>query len=295
MIASDKNIDESYLIYFEKAQKVYLDLYRKVILKFAEEDIHDLRVSIRRLLSIVDFYMDSYDSTYADKTRKHIKSQFKKLSELRDIQVLIDKAKKYRKAYPNIKLFIEHLAKKEKKLARKVKATLDEQQLADSEGLFFFLGKEMFLNNALLKTSNLIELIDKRFAEVELRVDEIDNEDSETIHETRIAFKKFRYMYELLQPRFPKELRPTKELGQYQTKMGDIQDIEVFIDELGSFIEKSSAFQDMKKLLYKLASQRLDLIDEFCNSKDKYREFWDYELICSAAYNRAEVIEQSIP
>ena len=55
----------------------------------------------------------------------------------------------------------------------------------------------------------------------------------ETIHRTRIAFKKFRYMVEALQPLFDGiTAERLITMQAYQSMMGDVQDSEVFLDRL---------------------------------------------------------------
>ncbi len=66
------------------------------------------------------------------------------------------------------------------------------------------------------------------FAEAVERRRAIDLADLRTIHQTRVAFKRFRYMLESLSPGITGlSKRQLRALAYYQRKMGIIQDLEV--------------------------------------------------------------------
>jgi CHAD domain-containing protein len=82
--------------------------------------------------------------------------------------------------------------------------------------------------------------VDEAYARVIQRYERIDPAQPATIHRLRIAFKKFRYMVEPIHPileGFPEDY--LKRMHDYQTSMGEIQDMEAALQELSKF-EKST-------------------------------------------------------
>jgi CHAD domain-containing protein len=64
----------------------------------------------------------------------------------------------------------------------------------------------------------------------------------QTIHRARVAFKRFRYMCELLSPILPGATKPVLDrMRDYQTRMGEIQDNEVLLAAFQSAIEQEGA------------------------------------------------------
>ena len=87
----------------------------------------------------------------------------------------------------------------------------------------------------------LHEPVDDAYARVIRYYDVIDVEKPTTIHRLRIAFKKFRYMIEIIQPlleNFPTE--NFQKMHDYQGMMGDIQDMEVALQYLDDFVDSES-------------------------------------------------------
>jgi CHAD domain-containing protein len=103
----------------------------------------------------------------------------------------------------------------------------------------------------------------------------IDPANTDTIHRTRIAFKRFRYMVEALATLLPGVTdRRLAAMHHYQTMMGDIQDIEVLLATLGNFLrrkevkaESASHFRD------ELLRRRQWLIQRYMNTAAKLRDF----------------------
>lgn len=82
-------------IFIEEVQKryelltdTYISLYNNALKKFKNETIHDLRVCSRRIITLVEFALTKINSVYGENLIKILKFYFKKLSKLRDIQIL---------------------------------------------------------------------------------------------------------------------------------------------------------------------------------------------------------------
>jgi CHAD domain-containing protein len=96
-----------------------------------------------------------------------------------------------------------------------------------------------------------------------------------TIHRVRLAFKKFRYMVEAVHPFL--ENTPAdylKRLHDYQTSMGDIQDMEVALRELVEFQELAPATYDPEPInAYYKESHTLALA-RYIEDKGEIITFW---------------------
>jgi len=90
------------------------------------------------------------------------------------------------------------------------------------------------------KESGLVmATLEASFESVAARFRAIDPSNPATIHRTRVAFKKFRYMAEALQPMLPGATsRVTGQMRDYQARMGEIQDATVLRATLGKYLAK---------------------------------------------------------
>ena len=94
-----------------------------------------------------------------------------------------------------------------------------------------------------------------------------------TIHRLRVAFKKFRYMVESLQPLLDGiSRRRLDQLHDFQTRMGEIQDAEVLRQALNKFETKTGILQG--RFLEALRRRQAKLTDGFIGVADQLFTFW---------------------
>lgn len=167
----------------------------------------------------------------------------------------------------------ERFARKTRKNIRKVKpARLGKLIAACREDAEERLG-ESTPRKAL---AALLRSVDRAFRRTRLLRTRIDARDTWTIHRTRVAFKKFRYMVEALAERLP-AMTPERlaAMHRYQTMMGEIQDAEVLLRTLDKFLRKqhiSSA--PVRRLRAELSRRRQRLIRAYLKAADQLLEFW---------------------
>jgi CHAD domain-containing protein len=114
--------------------------------------------------------------------------------------------------------------------------------------------------------------------------------DTETIHKLRVAFKKFRYTVEALQPILVGVTDAQfKAMNAYQVRMGNIQDVEV----LSASVERHAMHRTrvpygarrrnasrrgrnaaFVPVLQELSRRRAGLIEQFLGSADELFDFW---------------------
>ncbi len=201
--------------------------------EFSEEAVHDFRVAARRLLSSLDLLRALIQDPRIRKLRRILKDQLDNLDDLRDVQVLLADISEAIHETPILQPFQEYLARREKKLLRRAHKQIKLLKTADLSRRIQKLTKTIETFSADGQDTGLFPAVDEAYAIVTQRYELIDPAHPATIHRLRIAFKKFRYMVEAVYPileNFPAD--HLKRMHDYQTSMGDIQDMEVALQEL---------------------------------------------------------------
>ena len=213
--------------------------------EFSEEAVHDFRVAARRLLSSLDLLRAVMPDPRIQKIRRILKDQLDNLDDLRDVQVLLADISETIHEIPALQPFQEYLQHKEKKLLRAARKEIKSLKIES-------LSKRIKKLNQTIETfkqtdldASLFSAVDEAYAIVNQRYALVDPGQPATIHRLRIAFKKFRYMIEAIYPIL--ENPPAdylKRMHDYQAAMGDIQDMEVALQELADFGELAPADYD---------------------------------------------------
>ena len=122
------------------------------------------------------------------------------------------------------------------------------------------------------------------FAEVEKRRQAIDLADLGTIHQTRVAFKRFRYIVESLSPGLTGlTKRQLRALAYYQRRMGIIQDLEVLRQAVERFAgEHKNTETALRPFCRYLRQRRTRSLRSFLKSADRLFEFWPTAGLASA-------------
>src|SRR5689334_14979048 len=82
---------------------------------FSRKTIHDLRTSIRRLLATLDVVRFVTSASRIEKLSDRLKEQLDDVSELRDIQVMLDRVSQDLATVPELEPLQQWLKKREKK------------------------------------------------------------------------------------------------------------------------------------------------------------------------------------
>jgi CHAD domain-containing protein len=121
----------------------------------------------------------------------------------------------------------------------------------------------------------VMEEVGAAYRAVTERLRAVDPADPATIHRTRVAFKKFRYMTEALQPLLSSASdRVLKRMQDYQCCMGNIQDATVLRSSLESFLSKHKCQTSVARgLLAKLGRRRVALVTAFMKQASALSDF----------------------
>ena len=118
--------------------------------------------------------------------------------------------------------------------------------------------------------------MDRAFVRTRQRWTQIRPQDAQTIHRTRVAFKKFRYMVEALGDFLP-WLTDNHLAGMrhYQSMMGEIQDAEVLLRTLDKFLRKQETMPEAAgQFREELLRRRQRLIRVYLGAAEQLLEFW---------------------
>jgi CHAD domain-containing protein len=251
--------------------------------EFSEEAVHDLRVAARRFMAVLDIVRAINPHPRVQKTRRFLKDQLDDLDELRDVQVMLVEISETIERLPALQPFREHLEKREKHLLH---STLKQVQASKPSEWGKRIDK---IRSALKKESrkpdfqtSLLQTVDNAYSRAVQDYAQMDGAQAATIHRVRIAFKKFRYMAEIVIPSLIDQPDTYfKRMHDYQSAMGDIQDVEVFLSTLTDFAEnmphpagKSNASFDLKPIRRYYKKHYTELVAAYFEDKGELSTFW---------------------
>ncbi len=247
--------------------------------KFSPGAVHALRIESRRILALLDLLDAMRYRGSRSKLRKVIKKRLDSFDELRDTQVQLRLLRAIEPDFPQARAWAACLRRREQKLVRRLNRRVKSmkyarlnRRLKDLERPFRKCagvgsgGRSGALASAALR---------RIFAGVAARRRKVHRDSPATIHRLRVAFKRFRYVSELLHPLVP-DLTPRKlaRMKTYQAAAGDIQDLEVLLARLAEAIDDgevdSRASEPMRN---ELLRRRRRAIDSFTTRIDELDEF----------------------
>ena len=256
--------------------------------EFSEEAVHDLRVATRRLLAAMDVVRLLEPHSRVQKVRRALKDQLDSLDDLRDTQVMLVEVSESIADFPDLKPFEEHLLKREKKLLRKARKEIESLGIS---GLRKRIEKssESFKENGRAEdwTARLLSVGDQAYERATQGLGQIDAAAPASIHQFRVAFRKFRYTVEIVHPileNYPEEF--LQQMHDYQSRMGDIQDATVFLSTLSEYVEETDSSTPLMPVRDTFENRRTELIAKFMDAKDELHRFWREALDSKFAWEK---------
>jgi CHAD domain-containing protein len=242
-----------------------LQLARK---KVSEKNVHDLRISVRRMLALLELMGPFCRRERLLDAERRLNKFFKTSGLLRDVQAQRCAIQKELKRFPELAHFHKWLTRREERLARRfekhircgAKPKLKAALLALHKGLRKAANKE---KRQRLNPKDYLAKADARYQHlVELRAAVRANCPS-TIHCLRIAFKAYRYMVEILKPEvFPVSQASLAAMREYQGVMGEIQDNEMLLARMRKY-EKAKRRITLSAFRSELKRRHAELINRF--------------------------------
>ena len=247
--------------------------------KFSETAVHDLRVEIRRLLALVEMIGIFVPARRRKKAARLLKAQFDVFDDLRDTQAQALRVRAMARRQAGARRYQDHLCRHERRGIRKAAKAIGEFHLARARKLVEDFRAELRsrrkqgLENE--DWARLWQSVRGAYAKTAVFNQAISRADTRTIHRTRIAFKKYRYMIEALAPLL-RGASPTRlrALHAHQTLMGDVQDLEVLITGVDNFLRKGKPGSgEVRSFMAGLEGRRQTAIASFLKAADRLSTF----------------------
>lgn len=248
--------------------------------KFSEDAVHESRVASRRLLSVVELLGPFLSAGRARQIQAALKRYLDTFDDLRDTQVQLPAVGKLLRAFPAACRFHDYLLKREKRFTRKTRKAIKRiktKRLGQHIAAAREQVKEWRRNTQPAAANALLsQTMQSAFSRTRELHAQIHPKDTKTIHCTRVAFKKFRYMVETLAKDLPGvDAKRLATLHHYQTLMGGVQDAQVLLQTFDKFqckggLEPGPARQFRAELM----RRRQKLIGTYLAAADQLLNFW---------------------
>jgi len=254
----------------------YRDKYKTCQREFSEEAVHDLRVAERRLLAVLDMVRTLDPQPRVQKARRFLKDQLDELDELRDVQVMLVEVTENIQGLPQLGLFQNHLQKRETRLLRVARKKIRASRPTDvKKRIIKVRGTFEKQTHGKVFSTRLLHAMDNAYARVMQAYAEMSVQDTASMHQVRIAFKKFRYMAEIVRPILPEPPESYfQQMHNYQSVLGDIRDVAIFVGTLTDFAEEDNSSLDSQPILHQYQKRLAELITAYFEDKGELTAFW---------------------
>ena len=253
---ADKKEDKSIFHYCAKSLLPNIQTLNKTarnILKRSNiEDIHDLRVSSRRIRTVLDIFSEYLPNKKIKSWEKDIRTITKSFGSVRDLDVQIDlvnevyesaEENKIRSGLRRIRIRLKQKRQQKHENTKKItRLILDSASIVEmntwAEAALENSDGEMFFSSELHRLG---------YKQIQTRLDEFllyevfifDPNRVEELHQMRISAKQLRYALEVFSDLYKQEtdfaLDTTRQAQEY---LGNIHDSDVWIDFLPDFMNK---------------------------------------------------------
>jgi CHAD domain-containing protein len=247
--------------------------------KFSEKAVHDLRIDTRRILALLDLLEALHFGGSLAKLRKTFKKRLDAFDDLRDTHVQRVLLKPLWDQFPEARDFKKHLRKCEKRLEGEMSRHIKTAKCGKLNRCLKDLEKCLCQcatrppTGASGPQSQL--LLGGAFRRVLVLRRQIRRSKPATIHRMRVAFKRFRYTAELLQPFLP-DFTPQRleRMKDFQDAAGNIQDVAVLLERIDKDIEaKEISAECVKNLRTELVRCEQRAIDALMERIHELMEF----------------------
>ena len=225
----------------EQRWRKYRKAFKRCRRDFSDETLHEWRIETRRMLALLGLLHPFHPDSLGD-LEPLLKKLFKKSAPLRDAQVQLETVEKHLRACPALKEFQRWLERYGDRLAGKFESRIAEGLTPNLKKSVCRLEKwfrQWLKKKAALEGKHVL-VVERGVATAHAKVREarraVKQDEPETIHRVRIAFKAYRYMVETLAPVLVgADEKLLEQMRSYQTCMGEIQDAEVLLAMLRKF------------------------------------------------------------
>jgi CHAD domain-containing protein len=242
--------------------------------EFSNEAVHDLRASARRMLAFIQLLNTISPRPRLQKLNRAFKDQLDEFDQLRDTQVILADVSEALQQLPQLHEFEVYLQEVEKGLLKTLRKKLKVIDLFDVSKRIRRLHESLKVEAGSDLTLLTLQAVDEAFLVTKQRQNWINPAASPSIHRVRLTFKTFRYMVEIVHPLvkdFPEE--NLKQMHEYQSLMGEIQDVEVIMQALAE-APLSLTSLDVEPVRHYYERCHAEAISAYLEVKDQLDTFW---------------------
>lgn len=258
----------------EKRWKKYRMELKRCRSEFSNEAVHDVRIALRRLLSLIRLLNSILPRPRLRKLDRAIKNQLDEFDDLRDTQVMLAEISETISEFPQLQKLQAHLERVEKGLLMDLGKKIKKLDLKEVTRRIRKTRESLKREVDVDMVAPILMSVDDAFQVTKQRYDRIDPSQPVTIHRLRIAFKAFRYMVEIIHPLlddFPEE--NLKLMNDHQSLMGEIQDLEVFMQALADFPQNASSL-DLEPVHRYYELRHTEAVSAYLEQKNMLSSFW---------------------
>jgi CHAD domain-containing protein len=253
---ADKTIDAGITYYCARSVAPYIKTLKKSAQNIRKrkniEDIHDVRVSSRRIRTCLAIFVDCLPSKKAKSWQNEVRKITSAYGRVRDLDVQIDlvtsiiqsvQDQKLRSGLRRVMLRLrQKREKKQKNTANLTNSILESPVLLEMEAW-----AESVLANFGQETYKTPELFKLGYKQIQSRLDEFlfyevfifDSGRVEELHQMRIAAKRLRYALEVFSDLYDAKTDFAMDTArQTQQYLGEIHDADVWLMFLPKFMER---------------------------------------------------------
>lgn len=276
-----------------------VDVYR-TCLKACRSDpsepaVHDLRAALRRLLAALDMADYLLPAWRGRKLVQGLKEQLDILDDLRDVQVILAVMPDKVHLFPELEALQDSLEQREQKLSRAAKKTLRELDAGRIQQQLERVDRGLQDAEAGGLPEEAMRAIDDSFFLVMQHDRDVDPAQPASLHQVRIAFRKFRYMLEMIQGKLrglPEDY--FERIRGYQTRLGAFQDAVVFLDVLERFAAHQNDYDPLPARQF-FEGERDKALSAYLEQKDEIGSFWRRDPQAELPWRSRRVEEGIIP
>jgi CHAD domain-containing protein len=230
----------------------------RVVASSDDEAIHDLRVAIRRLRTMLKMARPLFGRWHADVVRKAFADVMKATGELRDEEVL-EETLDGLSEHPAFLTWLRSRKARERKLRRGVTARIERGELDRARLMLKALLVFPFDPERAMELSKFARRTVERARRVVEKGRDVPVDDMLGLHELRISYKELRYSIELLSEALPLDSRAMLEPAVvFQKRLGEIHDVDVAHDVLAKArVLPAEAREEALAALAKVRTKRI--------------------------------------
>jgi CHAD domain-containing protein len=260
-----------------QARRRYRKRLERCQKEFSEKSVHDLRVATRRLLALLDLLKALKCSQISDKPAKNLKKRLDQFGELRDAQVQLELLEPLWTRFPEADGLKAILQRREKKLTTRLSGKIGSAKTTQLSHRLKAI--EKCVRKCRLGGRPVLDDVTPALQGAFQRVlnlrQQVQPGNVASVHRLRIAFKRFRYLNEWLQPVLPQITdRHLERMKEYQSLAGAVQDLEVLLIRLARTVrDRKMNPLALRELRNELLQRKRQALDSFMTRIDDLLKF----------------------